>query len=62
MQSLTEADKAITVIVSRVEGNTRNEISAIVIPYNLQDEDESQEIRFSKKFLFIQLSRQLLPR
>ena len=62
VQSLTETDKAITVIVSPVEGTTRNAISAIAIPYNLQDEDESQEIRFSKKFLFIQLSRQLLPR
>ena len=49
MQSLTETDKAGTVIVSPAEGTTRNAISAIAIPYNLQDEDESLEIRLLKR-------------
>ena len=48
VQLLTKTDKAITVIVSPVEGTTRNAISAIAIPYNLQDEDESPEICFLK--------------
>ena len=48
VQSLTETDKAITVIVSPVEGTNRNAISAIAIPYNLQEEDVSPEIRFLK--------------
>ena len=48
VQSFTKTDKAITVIVSSVEGSTRNAISEIAIPYNLQDEDVSPEIRFLK--------------
>jgi len=48
VQSLTKTNKAFTIIVSPVEGTTRNVISAVAIPYNLQDEDESPEIRFLK--------------
>ena len=48
MQSHTETDKAITVIVSPVEGATQNAISAIAVPYNPQDEDICLEIRFLK--------------
>ena len=48
VQSLKETDKAITVIVSPVEGTNRNAISAIAIPYNLQEEDVCPEIRFLK--------------
>ena len=48
MQSLTETDKAITVIVCPVEGTNLNAISAIAISYNLQDNDVNLEIRFLK--------------
>ena len=48
VQSLTETNKAITVIVSPVEGTNRNAISAIATPYNLQEEDVSPDIRFLK--------------